>query len=88
MDISINTKQSIQRSDFGQAAPVQTQKNSAPLGENLSITQASSPLTDDTMGIEVAETALTRDDKLGNLVNAAFNLPAPPMPAFAKTAQE
>ena len=25
---------------------------------------------------------LSRDDDLGKLVNAAFSLPAPPMPAF------
>jgi len=32
---------------------------------------------------EVPDAALSRDDALGNLVKAAFNLPPPPMPAFA-----
>ena len=31
---------------------------------------------------EVPDTALLRDDALGKLVSAAFNLPPPPMPAF------
>jgi len=30
----------------------------------------------------VSDASLTRDDALGNLVKAAFNLPPPPMPAF------
>ena len=31
---------------------------------------------------DIPETALSRDDALGKLVNAAFSLPPPPMPAF------
>ena len=31
---------------------------------------------------DVEESALTRDDALGKLVNSAFSLPPPPMPAF------
>jgi len=31
---------------------------------------------------EVPDTALLRDDALGKLVSAAFNLPPPPMPSF------
>ncbi len=31
---------------------------------------------------EVPDAALSRDDDLGKLVNAAFNLPPPPMPSF------
>ena len=33
---------------------------------------------------EVPDTALRRDDTLGKLVNAVFNLPPPPMPAFGE----
>ena len=33
---------------------------------------------------EVPEAALMRDDALGKLVGAAFNLAAPPMPAFTE----
>ena len=32
---------------------------------------------------DVPDSALVRDDALGKLVNSAFNLPPPPMPAFA-----
>lgn len=32
---------------------------------------------------DVSDAALNRDDALGKLVNSAFNLPPPPMPAFA-----
>ena len=32
---------------------------------------------------EVSDAALNRDDALGKLVNSAFNLPPPPMPAFS-----
>lgn len=31
---------------------------------------------------DVPDEALSRDDALGRLVNAAFSLPPPPMPAF------
>ena len=31
----------------------------------------------------VSESELRRDDALGKLFSAAFNLPAPPMPAFS-----
>ena len=33
---------------------------------------------------EVPDTALLRDDALGKLVSAAFNLPSPPLPAFVE----
>ena len=32
---------------------------------------------------DVPDSALTRDDELGRLVNGAFNMPPPPMPTFA-----
>ena len=32
---------------------------------------------------DIPDVALSRDDALGRLVGAAFNLPPPPMPAFA-----
>ena len=87
MDISINTKTNIQKTGFEQATSVHEQQNSSPTSANLSISNAPAPLADDTLGVNIAESAIARDDKLGNLVNAAFNLPAPPMPDFAKIAQ-
>ena len=32
---------------------------------------------------DVSDAALDREDELGKLVNSAFSLPPPPMPAFA-----
>ena len=32
---------------------------------------------------DVPDAALDRDDELGKLMNAAFNLPPPPMPSFS-----
>lgn len=32
---------------------------------------------------KVPEEALSREDELGRLMNAAFNLPPPPMPSFS-----
>ena len=32
---------------------------------------------------DVPDAALSRDDELGKLMNAAFNLPPPPMPSFS-----
>lgn len=43
----------------------------------LDTIQGSEPVTD------VPDAELTRDDDLGKLVNSVFNLPPPPMPAFA-----
>ena len=37
----------------------------------------------DVSGIDIPEAALSRDDDLGKLIGRAFNLPPPPMPAFA-----
>ena len=33
---------------------------------------------------DIPDAAISRDDALGKLVNAAFNLPPPPMPSFAE----
>ena len=46
------------------------------IGEGLSDLPSAEPVAD------VPASALTRDDDLGKLVGAAFNLPPPPMPAF------
>ena len=39
---------------------------------------------EDLAAAEIPDSALSRDDALGRLVGAAFNLPPPPMPDFAK----
>ena len=62
------------------AAPA-AKSAAAPATPDLTITQApASP--EDIAAATIPDSALTRDDPLGLLVSSAFNLPAPPMPAF------
>ena len=49
---------------------------------NLSSREKPSGLASAEPVTAVSDEALVRDDALGKLVNAAFNLPPPPMPAF------
>lgn len=49
---------------------------------SVTITNSPSGLASAEPVAEVSEAALSRDDALGKLVNAAFNFPPPPMPAF------
>lgn len=46
------------------------------VGNSVADISAAEPAT------AVPDSALTRDDALGNLVNSAFALPPPPMPPF------
>ena len=46
------------------------------IGEGIAALSSAEPTAD------VPDAALRRDDDLGNLVNAVFNLPPPPMPNF------
>ncbi len=83
MDISINTNHGINKAELNAAAAIP----SAPQGTQgdrpvLSITRADIASVDDNLGIDVSESALSREDSLGKLINSAFNLPTPPMPKF------
>ena len=49
---------------------------------NLEITTGAAGLESSEPVADVPASALERNDALGNLVNSAFNLPPPPMPAF------
>ena len=49
---------------------------------NLEITAGVAGLENFEPVADVPASALERNDALGNLVNSAFNLPPPPMPAF------
>ena len=49
---------------------------------NLEITAGVAGLENSEPVADVPASALERNDALGNLVNSAFNLPPPPMPAF------
>ena len=65
--------------DFGMAAKPQDVKASKPLNVQSTTIDA---LRNSEPVANVPDAALSRDDALGNLVKAAFNLPPPPMPAF------
>lgn len=60
------------------AAPKTTAASATP---DLTITQAPAS-AEDIAAAAIPDSALTRDDDLGQLVSFAFNLPAPPMPSF------
>ena len=64
------------------AAKPTTGTGSARLSSDLTIRTASSGIASSEPVGEVPESALSRDDELGKLVNFAFNLSAPPMPSF------
>ena len=49
----------------------------------VTITRATSGLASAEPVADVPDAALVRDDDLGRLVGAAFNLPPPPMPDFS-----
>ena len=50
--------------------------------DTVTITNAPSGLASAEPVADIPDAALLRDDALGKLVNAAFSLPPPPMPAF------
>ena len=49
---------------------------------NLTVGKGLDALSSAEPTAEISADALSRDDDLGKLVNAAFSLPAPPMPDF------
>lgn len=63
-----------------QSAAAKTTKEEANLktsdARNLDALASSEPVS------AVPDSAIARDDDLGKLMQAAFNLPPPPMPAF------
>ena len=85
MEINLTTKgygnidMSGEMSGVGDVKTVRQQGTSANFEVKASTLDAlgkSEPLAD------VPDAALSRDDELGKLVSAAFNLPPPPMPEF------
>ena len=54
------------------------------LSANLTIDRGADAIASAEPTADVPESALTRDDELGKLVNAAFGLQAPPMPSFVE----
>lgn len=62
--------------DVGKASNRQVAKNVSFTPPEVDALRRSEPVA------EIPDAALSRDDDLGKLVNAAFNLPPPPMPTF------
>ena len=80
LDFNINLSKTPAPASLPGATPA-AKPASTPVTPALTITQApASP--DDIAAASIPDSALTRDDDLGLLVSSAFNLPAPPMPAF------
>ena len=66
--------------DFGTVVKQQNVQKSRPL--NIQATTVDALRSSEPVA-EVPDAALSRDDAIGKLVTAAFNLPPPPMPAFS-----
>lgn len=68
-------------SGLDSAATKPSNRPTAESPRHLTITHATAT-PEELAAAEIPESALTRDDELGNLIGRAFNLPPPPMPAF------
>ncbi len=81
-EISINRNNGVNQAGFETGAPAVQPKGvsmeNKPLLSitNLSVNEESS------IGSDIPEAALSRNDKLGELINSSFNYPPPPMPKF------
>jgi len=84
MNIAINNNNGLSIGGFGDLGmngvekPV---KETAVQHMDLSITEGSA-LAEDIAVRDISDAEFVRDDALGKMVAAAFNLPAPPMPNF------
>ena len=65
----------------GAGAGHEAQTARKPGAAGFTIT-SSAAAPEDVEAAAIPESALSRDDDLGRLVSAAFNLPPPPMPDF------
>jgi len=57
-------------------------RSAAPGGAPDLVISRQTARAEDVAAGEIPDAALSRDDTLGQLVQSAFNLPPPPMPAF------
>ena len=85
MEINFNKNGgSLEVSKFGSLEPSTLQPSNPPTlqpSNLLTITHATAS-PEDIAAAQIPDAALTRDDALGKLVSAVFNLSPPPMPAF------
>ena len=85
MDISVNNRHTTVADPATLQQPAAAGAAKSPSRPALVITEArADALSGLDAADEVPSSALLRDDPLGKLLSAAFNLPAPPMPAFAQ----
>lgn len=80
-DISINRNNGVNQAGFETSAPVVQQKSSPAEKPLLSITNLAAN-EESSIGSDIPDAALSREDALGRFVNSAFNYPPPPMPKF------
>ena len=85
MEINLNSNTGMRPEMFdtnavGAAKETSTESEASRLKSNLTIGKEVAGLASAEPTANVPESALTRDDELGKLVNSAFCLPAPPMP--------
>ncbi len=81
MDISINRNNSVNQAGFEASTPAVQPKGGSMEKPMLSITSLSAN-EDVSIGNDIPDAALSRDDALGKYVNSVFNLPPPAMPKF------
>ena len=81
MDISINRNNSVNPAGFEVSAPAVQSKGGSMEKPMLSITSLSAN-EDVSLGNDIPDAALSREDALGKFVNSVFNLPPPTMPKF------
>ena len=89
MEINL-TNSNIGNLGLGQGIPDMQGVDAGLAAKNAQKAGAAAPLTiteavaspEDVEAATIPESALSRDDDLGKLVSAAFNLPPPPMPNF------
>ena len=86
MDININNgfgNMSVGQLGGGEAPQKLNSPKTAQQTKDLTITEQTKAIPIGEPDVEgVSDEALLRDDPLGKLVMAAFNLPPPPMPDF------
>ena len=79
MDISLNTRPTphpVAATGFTPATPA------ANAADRPALTVTDAPLSGTDAVKPISDADLDKNDALGRLFNAAFNLPPPPMPAF------
>ena len=82
MDISLNPRSNPTAVPTQTAGLAQTAHATSSPADRPALTVTEAHASGAAAVEAVPDSALDRDDALGRLFNAAFNLPPPPMPAF------